>query len=92
MFVFVCAGCGAELTTSLSQVVLPVHEPHLPAPASGVMPDGVLRDDPPAPHPRSLFRPDPGVFHHTPVRLPAVRSPWLREILRTSRGTRAHLF
>ncbi|MFG3285593.1 hypothetical protein [Streptomyces sp. NPDC048111] len=25
MFVFVCAGCGAELTTSLSQVPLPVH-------------------------------------------------------------------
>lgn len=25
MFVFVCAGCGAELTTSLSQVTLPVH-------------------------------------------------------------------
>lgn len=25
MFVFVCAGCGAELTAPLSQVVLPVH-------------------------------------------------------------------
>ncbi|MFJ4812995.1 hypothetical protein [Streptomyces longwoodensis] len=25
MFVFVCAGCGAELTTPLSQVALPVH-------------------------------------------------------------------
>ncbi|MFE3247203.1 hypothetical protein [Streptomyces sp. NPDC059209] len=25
MFVFVCAGCGAELTTALSQVALPVH-------------------------------------------------------------------
>ncbi|MET9145256.1 hypothetical protein [Streptomyces sp. NPDC004042] len=25
MFVFVCAGCGAELTTQLSQVSLPVH-------------------------------------------------------------------
>ncbi|MEU9576397.1 hypothetical protein [Streptomyces chilikensis] len=67
-------------------------EPHLPAPASGVMPAGVLRDDPPAPHPCSLFRPDPGVFWHTLVRLPAVRSPWLREILRTSHRTRAGLF
>ncbi|CAL9673186.1 hypothetical protein SUDANB176_07565 (plasmid) [Streptomyces sp. enrichment culture] len=55
--------------------------PHLPAPASGVMPDGILRDDPPAPHPSSLFRADSGVFQHTLVRLPAVRSPWLREIL-----------
>ena len=25
MFVFVCAGCGAELTTPLSQIALPVH-------------------------------------------------------------------
>ncbi|MFE4052912.1 hypothetical protein [Streptomyces sp. YIM B13518] len=56
-------------------------EPHLSAPASGVMPDGVLRDDPPAPRPCHLFRADPGVFRHALVRLPAVRSPWLREIL-----------
>ncbi|MFF5161357.1 hypothetical protein ACFY3N_35115 [Streptomyces sp. NPDC000348] len=56
-------------------------EPHLPAPASGVMPAGVLRDDPPAPHPCDLFRTDSGVFRHTLVRLPAVRSPWLRKIL-----------
>lgn len=56
-------------------------EPHLPLPASGSMPHGVLRDDPPAPHPHHLFRADPQVFQHTLVRLPAVRSPWLREIL-----------
>ncbi|MGW4054667.1 hypothetical protein ACWENA_27975 [Streptomyces sp. NPDC004779] len=56
-------------------------EPHLPLPASGCMPDGVLRDDPPAPRPSSLFRADPGTFQRTLVRLPAVRSPWLREIL-----------
>jgi len=33
--------------------------------------------------PRSprLFRADPGVLRHTLVRLPAVRSPWLGEIL-----------
>ncbi|WP_329181998.1 hypothetical protein OG754_39820 (plasmid) [Streptomyces decoyicus] len=56
-------------------------EPHLLVPASGGMPDGVLRDDPPAPRPPHLFRADAGVFQHTLVRLPAVRSPWLREIL-----------
>ncbi len=56
-------------------------EPHLPAPASGVMPDDVLRDDPPAPRSPYLFRADPEVFRHTLVRLPAARSPWLREIL-----------
>ncbi|MEU9417384.1 hypothetical protein [Streptomyces sp. NPDC048272] len=58
-------------------------EPELPVPASGVLPDGVLRDDfdSPAPHARHLFRADPGTFQHTLVRLPAVRSPWLRAIL-----------
>ncbi|ELP70641.1 hypothetical protein ACKI1I_40795 [Streptomyces turgidiscabies] len=55
-------------------------KPHLPVPASGGMPDGVLRDDPLAPRPRYLFRADWGAFQHTLVRLPAVRSPWLREI------------
>ncbi|MFJ4918414.1 hypothetical protein [Streptomyces sp. NPDC088725] len=56
-------------------------EPHLYLPTSGTMPDGVLRDDPPPPRPHHLFRADPGTFQHTLVRLPAVRSPWLREIL-----------
>ncbi|MEU7556266.1 hypothetical protein AB0B01_28730 [Streptomyces sp. NPDC044571] len=56
-------------------------EPHLPVPASGGMPDGVLRDDPPTPRPGYLFQADPGVFQHTLVRLPAVRSPWLRHVL-----------
>ncbi|MEF2528259.1 MULTISPECIES: hypothetical protein [Streptomyces] len=56
-------------------------EPHLRLPASGGMPDGILRDDPPMPRPPHLFRADPGTFRHTLVRLPAVRSPWLREIL-----------
>ncbi|MFF5858582.1 hypothetical protein ACFY8B_23630 [Streptomyces sp. NPDC012751] len=55
-------------------------KPHLPLPASGGMPDGVLRDDPPAPRPRYSFRADPDAFQHTLVRLPAVRSPWLRTI------------
>ncbi|MGW1963710.1 hypothetical protein ACWCPD_26190 [Streptomyces sp. NPDC001935] len=56
-------------------------DPHLPLPAAGTMPDGVLRDDPPAPRPHRLFRFDPSIFEHTLVRLPAVRSRWLREIL-----------
>ncbi|MFF9363280.1 hypothetical protein [Streptomyces griseoluteus] len=56
-------------------------EPHLRLPASGSMPDGVLRDDPPAPRPHQLFQIDPGVFRHTLTRLPAVRSPLLRDIL-----------
>lgn len=30
---------------------------------------------------RYLFRAGPGAFQHTLVRLPVVRSPWLREIL-----------
>ncbi|MFF3468961.1 hypothetical protein [Streptomyces sp. NPDC002619] len=56
-------------------------EPHLPIPASGSMPDGVLRDDPPAPGPNQLFRADPETFRHTLVRLPAARAPWLCKIL-----------
>ncbi|MFD7973823.1 hypothetical protein [Streptomyces clavifer] len=68
-------------------------EPHLHAPASGVMPDGVLRDDPGAPHPRSLFRHDAAVFHRTLVRLPAVRSQWLHESLeKLTQDMRARLF
>ncbi|WP_328491564.1 hypothetical protein OHS59_01615 [Streptomyces sp. NBC_00414] len=63
---------------------LALPEQYLPVPASGGMPDGVLRDDPPAPHPGHLFRTDPEAFRHTLVRLPAVRSPWLREILENS--------
>ncbi|MFF9179269.1 hypothetical protein [Streptomyces sp. NPDC014793] len=56
-------------------------DPYLPVPASGGMPDDVLRDDPLPARPHHLFRADPGAFQHTLVRLPAVRSPWLREIL-----------
>ncbi|MFI8952870.1 hypothetical protein ACIGO6_41300 [Streptomyces sp. NPDC053750] len=57
-------------------------EPYLPAdPSPEALPGGVLRDDPPAPHPCQLFRIDSGVFQHTLARLPAARAPWLREIL-----------
>ncbi|MEV5879676.1 hypothetical protein AB0L75_36765 [Streptomyces sp. NPDC052101] len=56
-------------------------QPCLPVPTPGAIPDGVLRDDPLPPRPHHLFRADSGTFQHTLVRLPAVRSPWLREIL-----------
>ncbi|MEU6817902.1 hypothetical protein [Streptomyces sp. NPDC046860] len=56
-------------------------KPYLSRPASGTMPDGVLRDDPPMPRPHHSFRADPGTFRNTLVRLPAARSLWLREIL-----------
>jgi hypothetical protein len=56
-------------------------EPHLRLPASGTMPDGVLRDDPPVPRPHQLFQVDQGIFQHTLIQLPAARSPRLRELL-----------
>ncbi|WP_321170753.1 hypothetical protein [Embleya scabrispora] len=52
----------------------------LPIPASGGMPEGVLRDDPLPRHPWSRFRPAGPLFLRTLVGLPAVRRPWLREI------------
>ncbi|MGW2683559.1 hypothetical protein ACWC6I_10405 [Streptomyces sp. NPDC001414] len=55
--------------------------PHFPVPASGRIPLDVLRDDPLPLLPNYLFRPDRGTFLHTLVRLPAVRSPWLRTIV-----------
>lgn len=55
------------------------HDP-VTAPISGVMPAGVLRDDPLPKRPRDRFRPAPDVFLHTLARLPAVRQPWLRTI------------
>jgi hypothetical protein len=68
-------------------------EAHLPLPASGAMPEGVLRDDPPAERPHRLFRADWRAFQHALVRLSAVRSPWLREIHdNLTRHTRARIF
>ncbi|MFJ9468676.1 hypothetical protein [Streptomyces caniferus] len=43
--------------------------------------EGVLRDTPASTATRLLFQADPEAFRHAPVRLLAVRSPWLREIL-----------
>ena len=59
---------------------LAFHSNRLLFPATGGLPDEFLRDTPPPMHPRSLFRPDSGVFLHTLARLPAVREPWLRRI------------
>jgi hypothetical protein len=41
----------------------------------------IVRDYPPLPFPYRPFRVDQGTFRHALVRLPAVRSPWLRRIL-----------
>jgi hypothetical protein len=65
----------------------------LPVPASGRTPRAVLRDDPLPPRPHHLFRADRGTFQHTLVRLPAVRSPWMRTILENlTQATSAGLF
>lgn len=68
-------------------------QPYLPVPSSGRIPHDVLRDDPLPLLPNYLFRADRGTFQHTVVRLPAVRSPWLRTILENlTQGTPAGLF
>ncbi|MEV5788424.1 hypothetical protein [Streptomyces sp. NPDC052192] len=68
-------------------------EAHLPVPASGTMPTGVLRDDPAAPVPDRFFRIDPTTFRNALARLPDVRTPWLREIHGDrALQTRAHIF
>ncbi|GHB54771.1 hypothetical protein GCM10010377_52440 [Streptomyces viridiviolaceus] len=68
-------------------------QPYLPVPASGRIPQDVLRDDPLPLLPNRLFRADRGTFQHTLVRLPAVRSPWLRAVLENlTQGTSADLF
>ncbi|MEU8622600.1 hypothetical protein [Streptomyces sp. NPDC048623] len=52
-----------------------------PLPASGTLPDGVLRDDYPLPdHPWYVFRPDHRAFRATLARCPEVRQPWLRAL------------
>ncbi|MEU9403190.1 hypothetical protein [Streptomyces sp. NPDC048242] len=68
-------------------------ERNLPVPASGRIAQDVLRDDPLPLLPNRLFRADRGTFQHTLVRLPAVRSPWLRTILENlTQSTSAGLF
>ncbi|OLZ49965.1 hypothetical protein [Amycolatopsis keratiniphila] len=50
------------------------------APVSGVMPAGVLRDDPLPKRPSGFLSPAPDVFLYTLARLPGVRQPCLRAI------------
>jgi len=74
---------GAAATVPLAADVwmhLAFHNERLLVPASGGLPDGVLRDDPLPMRPPWLFRPDSGAFLSTLARLPAVRQPWLRRI------------
>ncbi|MFE5208620.1 hypothetical protein [Streptomyces sp. NPDC056600] len=53
-----------------------------PLPATGVLPPGVLRDDYPLPPlPWHALTGHPGAFQATLIRLPAVRTPRLREYL-----------
>ncbi|WP_097867733.1 hypothetical protein [Streptomyces sp. rh34] len=69
--------------------------PDLPVPASGALPAGTLHDDfdPPALHPRHLFRADSEVLQRTLIRLPSIRSPWLSEIFKNlTHHVRAGLF
>ncbi|MFD7729123.1 hypothetical protein ACFV6F_01890 [Kitasatospora phosalacinea] len=57
-----------------------------PLPATGVLPEGVLRDDYPLPsRPRCLLEPHRGAFRATLVELPAIRSPRLRRYHDTAR-------
>ncbi|WP_333778453.1 hypothetical protein [Streptomyces sp. IBSBF 3136] len=56
-------------------------EPDLPVPSSAGLPYDVLRDHPLPPRPPHPLRADRDIFQRTLVRLPAGRSPWLREIL-----------
>ncbi|MFJ7150363.1 hypothetical protein ACIQVT_19510 [Streptomyces sp. NPDC100445] len=66
---------------------------YLPVPSSGRIPRDVLRDDPLPPRPDHPFRADRETLQHTLVRLPAVRSPWLRTILgNVTSGASADLF
>ncbi|MFI1379466.1 hypothetical protein [Embleya sp. NPDC020886] len=61
-------------------------------PATGGLPDGVLRDDPPPLHPAAPFRPDARIFFGTLARLPAVREPWLRTLHDHARHRFPHSF
>ncbi|MEU9111100.1 hypothetical protein AB0D04_04670 [Streptomyces sp. NPDC048483] len=72
---------AAEVWTYLA-----FHRERLLVPATGGLPDGVLRDDPLPMHPRGLFQPDRQVFLETLARLPAVRQPWLRRIYDRMKG------
>lgn len=58
-----------------------------PMPATGVLPEGVLRDDYPLPpHPWCPLTPHHGAFEYTLAGLPAVRTPRLRTYRDTPQG------
>ncbi|WP_406210848.1 hypothetical protein [Kitasatospora sp. NBC_01560] len=65
---------------------LAFHNDRLLVPATGVLPRGVLRDDPPPRRPARLFTPDRRVFLDTLARLPALREPWLRRVYDAQSG------
>ncbi len=71
---------------------LAFHEGRSLVPATGGVPDDVLRDDPLPLRPQRLFAPDLAVFLHTLARLPAVRQPWLRAIFDRATRERFTLF
>ena len=58
-------------------------QPYVPLPASGFLPQDILRDDPPPPRPNYLFRPDWGTFQRTLARLSGADSPWMRPIVQS---------
>ncbi|MFJ5274544.1 hypothetical protein [Streptomyces sp. NPDC088358] len=91
-----CALTAVRRTAVRAHAVLPAAagvQPWLSIPASGGMSQGVLADDPLPPHPNCPFRADRGTLQHTLVRLPAVRSPWMRTILKKlAQGGSASLF
>lgn len=66
---------------------------YLPVPASGRIPQEVLRDDPLPLLPNHLLRADRRTFQHTLARLPAVRTTRLRTVLENlTQGASADLF
>ncbi|MFJ4985256.1 hypothetical protein ACIP9H_15785 [Streptomyces sp. NPDC088732] len=65
-------------------------QPYSSLPASGRIPLDVLRDESLPPRRDERFRADWRTFQHTLVRLPAVRSPWLRTIVEAFRQDRAY--
>ncbi|QXE35632.1 hypothetical protein KQY30_16575 [Streptomyces sp. GMY02] len=76
------APAPAPVVPLAAEVWTYLNSPHerLPVPATGGLPDDVLRDDPLPPHPRRPLRPDWAIFLNTLAHLPAVHQPWLRRI------------
>ncbi|GAA3780615.1 hypothetical protein GCM10022206_19510 [Streptomyces chiangmaiensis] len=87
-----CEACDLPVATRVDDCSL-WQAVRLSSDAVHRIPQDVLRDDPLPLLPNYLFRADRGTFQHTLVRLPAVRSPWLRTMLENlTHGTSADLF